>query len=71
MKRFFTWIADLFKSGKVKKALEEAAIELEMLRKAVVDLGEQLEHAEQQITRYKKQIKDLKAKLKEQEKAEE
>lgn len=65
IKKVIRWIKDLFQSGKLRKSLETTITELETLRAAVIDFTERIDNYEVKITKYKKQIKELKAALKE------
>lgn len=63
-KKVFNWFKDLIQSGKLKKALDAAILELTTLREAVNDFADQIEAYEAQAAKDKQQIKELKAEIK-------
>lgn len=68
MKRFFkgiiTWLRNVCHVGRIVKELDAALLELSTLREAVIEFAAQKEEFEAQIAKYKKQVKDLRAKEK-------
>lgn len=69
MKEFFkkiiNWFSNIFHGNKIKAEFDRVMTELLMLREALEDIAEQKDEFEALVNKYKKQIKELKEKLKE------
>lgn len=63
IRRFFQWVQDIFHIRATKKALDAAESELRILRDALEDIGDELEHACEHIKAQDQVIRQLQEQL--------